>query len=819
MPAEVDAKPRSKHRKSTCAGCRRRKSKCDGKTPKCTTCIAYKDECHYDKPPSLAYVRSLEEENHELKAQLRQAQNQVWLSRVRTLSPAVLLACINLHQASHDEKKPVSASPASDTATSQSSSQLAHRSRQVKWETDISMDETGSVTFHNSTSPIYEPPMAQHHPSTPVSQAHMSGTVQDDQRVRRDLILNATHQRQIESFAIANGAAKANVPKEISQELLKYHWCWMHPLFLFVYRPAFTRGMAMVNLNTPGAQDPPYFSETLLKVIYAHSARFLNHDVYQAQYRNVLRHQSPMAAGLTAGEFMQKISDEARFGLAMDMLESSSIPTIQALLQQSAREVLFGRPSQAWTFSGVAFRMAFDLGIHLPSDQLQSFVKSLTAEDVEVRKRLFWSCYTWDKILSLYLGRMPEFTPDTEEVPLNFMDDYSDSDLWAPYYGETPQPELANNPNYPPCPGYVVSCFRQLCKICVILNDLMQNIYSPEAAARRDLDEEEYSGDTKAANEAAFMRISRDLRDWLICLPSHLKINLDQMSTLAPPVHIMSLNLLYHTTLILLHRPVILGARQMNAPGPARSYQICNQAMGAIHDLIMLQGNTFGLAHLSYLNAYSVYIAATIAILRFEREYKPDQDPSMAAQKIGLSFLLDVLQKASSAMPALERSNAIIRKRMKAVLERQKAYQARPSYSNGSTPPRFNMPTSTSQQLDLAQPTAFQTLSNPNPALVPGPFSHSQPDTPGSFGVSMAWPSNMRSSLYAEPTHAVEDFLPAFPGQQFPVGSEHGFGNSHVDPHARTPLLGYNLDPHPRLNAGDIDWNFMDTFETNSVHV
>jgi hypothetical protein len=37
-------------------------------------------------------------------------------------------------------------------------------------------------------------------------------------------------------------------------------------LFLFVYRPAFTRGMAMVDLNTPGAQDPPYFSETLLKV-------------------------------------------------------------------------------------------------------------------------------------------------------------------------------------------------------------------------------------------------------------------------------------------------------------------------------------------------------------------------------------------------------------------------------------------------------------------------------------------------------------------------------------------------------------------------
>jgi hypothetical protein len=39
-------------------------------------CIAYKDDCHYDKPPSLAYVRSLEEEVQELKTQLRQARAQ-----------------------------------------------------------------------------------------------------------------------------------------------------------------------------------------------------------------------------------------------------------------------------------------------------------------------------------------------------------------------------------------------------------------------------------------------------------------------------------------------------------------------------------------------------------------------------------------------------------------------------------------------------------------------------------------------------------------------------------------------------------------------
>ncbi|KIW80586.1 hypothetical protein Z517_07202 [Fonsecaea pedrosoi CBS 271.37] len=762
------------------------------------------DDCHYDKPPSLAYVRSLEEEIQELKAQLRQAKTQVWLSRA----------------GSHDDKKLPSASPASETAGSQSSGQaLAHRNRHVKWETDISVDESGSVAFHNSTSPIHEPPSSQRHHPPIAAQLSYNGNIHEDQRVKRDLIYNATHQRQMEPYAIANGALKTNIPKEISHELLKYHWCWQHPLFLFVYRPAFTRCMAMADLNTPSGPDPPYFSESLLKVVHAHSARFLNHDVYQEQYHSVLSRHSPAGSSMSAGEFMQKMTDEARFGLGMDMLKNSSIPTIQALLQQSAREVVFGRSSQAWTFSGVAFRMALDMGIHLPSDKLQTFVKSLTAEDIEIRKRLFWSCYTWDKILSLYLGRMPGFTPNTDEVPLTFMDDYSDSDLWAPYYGETPTPELANAPNYPPCPGYVVSCFRQLCKICVILNDLMQNIYSSEAAARREVEEEDHSAEAKAASEAPFVRISRDLRDWLISLPPHLRINPDQMPSLAPPVHIMSLNLLYHTTVILLHRPVVLGARDMSAPGPVRSWQMCIQATGAIHDLIMLQANTFGLNHVSYLNTYSVYIAATIAVLRFEREYQPGEDPAVAAQKNGLSFLLDVLQKTSSTMPALERSNAIIRKRMKAALDRQKAQQGqvRRTYSNGSTPPnaKFSIPTPTSHQMDLAQPTAFQALSNP--ALVHGAYS--QPDTPGSIVAPMQWQSGMRSSLYSEPAHGSEDFLPAFPGQQFPVGSEHSFGSNEVDPHARTALLGYNLDPHPRLSSGDIDWNFMDSFEGQSVHM
>ena len=318
-----------------------------------------------------------------------------------------------LHQADsfqpqHDDTRHA-ASPKSETTTSHqsgSANSLAHRNKPVKWEGDISVDDHGSVSFHNSTSGLHEPPahpMAMDQILAPIQQS----TPFEEQQAKQELLMNASHQRQMEPFAVANSAVRINVPKEISLELLKYHWCWMHPLFLFVYRPAFTKAMSLVDYSTPDAHDPPYFSDTLLRVIHAHCARMLNHDVYQHHYQTPTDVNSPMATTFSAQEFMQKMTDEARYSLGMDILKQSSIPTIQALLQQSAREVVFGRSSQAWTFAGIAFRMALDMGIHLPTDKLQSSVKTLSAEDIEVRQRLFWSCYTWDKVLSLYLGRMP----------------------------------------------------------------------------------------------------------------------------------------------------------------------------------------------------------------------------------------------------------------------------------------------------------------------------------------------------------------------------------------------------------------------------
>jgi hypothetical protein len=47
------------------------------------------------------------------------------------------------------------------------------------------------------------------------------------EQAKRQLVSNARKQRDWESFAVSNTAVKVNIPTELSDELLKYHWCWI----------------------------------------------------------------------------------------------------------------------------------------------------------------------------------------------------------------------------------------------------------------------------------------------------------------------------------------------------------------------------------------------------------------------------------------------------------------------------------------------------------------------------------------------------------------------------------------------------------------
>lgn len=137
----------------------------------------------------------------------------------------------------------------------------------------------------------------------------------------------------------------------------------------------------------------PYYSDVLLNAILSHSLRWC-------------RSEPKIGHLLEAYDGGAQFRNSALTGL-FDSLKAGDgqIPTIQALLLLSAQESGRGNRTQAWLYSGMAFRLVEDLGITIDSRKYSSV--QFSDEDIEIRNRLFWSCYFWDKLVSLYFGRSP----------------------------------------------------------------------------------------------------------------------------------------------------------------------------------------------------------------------------------------------------------------------------------------------------------------------------------------------------------------------------------------------------------------------------
>jgi hypothetical protein len=138
----------------------------------------------------------------------------------------------------------------------------------------------------------------------------------------------------------------------------------------------------------------PYFSQALLNAILSHSVRWCRGEPGMDQLL------APFDNGATFAK------DAVRYLFEDIQQGNTRIPTVQALLLLSAQECGRGNRTQAWLYSGMAFRLIDDMGITIDGKR-HADADSFSAEDIEIRNRLFWSCYFWDKLISLYFGRSP----------------------------------------------------------------------------------------------------------------------------------------------------------------------------------------------------------------------------------------------------------------------------------------------------------------------------------------------------------------------------------------------------------------------------
>ncbi|EQK99446.1 Zn(2)-C6 fungal-type DNA-binding domain protein [Ophiocordyceps sinensis CO18] len=505
----------------SCDPCRRRKVKCGGEQPVCQRCAARNDQCIYKLNPTLSYTQRLEERIKELEDQLaNSAQSPVFASSSSQPSPPV-----------HD---------AHDGPSKRSSDQQCI-SRSFR---GLKIDDKGGITYHGTTS-FFNLPSDR----APAVVADRLAPTDTDVQRRERLVNNAWQQRALENMS--------DIPEPF-QYLLNVHWCWIQPMFNFIYRPAFTRDMQSLG---------PYYSHTLLNAVISHSIRWGQSDPSTKR----LLDDSYDGGAVFAEHTRSMVFEELSRGVC-------TVPTVQTLLL------------------------------------LKGFLSRQKSNVSFVVHRIFWSCYFWDKLISLYLGRSPSLQQSSISPPQIMFDDSAEDEIWVPFGAQ----QVGVTWKYPPTTAHSASCFMSMCRLSVIFNEILIHMYDP-LSQNTDVEVQE----CLRLQEPAF-------QEWWSQLPPHLRIDPAALPTLAPPSHIVTLNCLYHTFKILLYRPMLTGRGKRNdddgdddddddGVSPAKSHLVeCVSSATAIITIFDLFCRTFTMNYCVLSLAYSVYTAASVFLLQVQ---------------------------------------------------------------------------------------------------------------------------------------------------------------------------------------------------------
>jgi hypothetical protein len=229
--------------------------------------------------------------------------------------------------------------------------------------------------------------------------------------------------------------------------------------------------------------------------------------------------------------------------------------------------------------------MAQDLGLHRNCDHW-----NIPPEEGERRKRVFWCCYIVDRLASAMYGRASTFEERDCDVPFPSIDDDN------PYYDDGPNATPTSSP-----PVRLLQTFINLIKICDILGHVLKNIYYVRSL--------QYTGTRPA--DTVLTTWNKKLHQWYDQLPDCLQVSSKKDGKL-PSTAVCQLHMIYHTTVILLHRPFIPGPNQSLIPSLLPCASICSAAADAVLSITnsMLSENK-----LRFVMNYSVYYIFTSALI------------------------------------------------------------------------------------------------------------------------------------------------------------------------------------------------------------
>lgn len=455
----------------------------------------------------------------------------------------------------------------------------------------------------------------------------------------------------------------------VQEHLLQIYFTYVHPAFPVLHKEAFWDGFKAY--QNPSAADAPspasdgqgskspspfhrarrHISPLLLLSMFSIAERYapsssLPPSSPPLSSSSSLREPTPM---WTAGD--------QYFNVAKTLLDNtyaSSLPsTVQALLLLGYREIGIGAMAQAWVYTGMAVRMAQDLGMHRAADgwARADVGRLFGPQELQERRRIWWGCVVLDGYVSTYIGRPLAIFERDYDTLLPSEDEAEEMELWTPHESLPPD---ARGHGYPPSaemrcsiPGRVLSSFNASAILSAILAKLVQSMYAIHPVTSRHA-------------EAA--QLEELLNKWYLDLPEHLQLK--QGATVPP--HIMTLHMQYWCTTLLLHRPFIRNAYlqkgKPDSPDDAEAcatskkhYELCVGAANHISSIVSSYREKYCLQRAPVFLCFYIF---TAGIMHVTSSSIYPNDPQ---SRMGLFKCMDALQDMEVIWPSAARAHELLR--------------------------------------------------------------------------------------------------------------------------------------------------------------
>ncbi|EQB52418.1 hypothetical protein CGLO_07951 [Colletotrichum gloeosporioides Cg-14] len=318
--------------------------------------------------------------------------------------------------------------------------------------------------------------------------------------------------------------------------LLEEYFEAVHWFSLVVYEPKFRRQLESIEDGYAHPSEAPFL--TLLSTVLGMAAW------YQSKKR---LHDHSQDWRLWSDDLLKIV--EMRLVQVMDQ---RSLAAVQTLILLGSHHVYHGRPNLSFALLGATIKMSHALGLHRRQ-------KDGSFDDIEERKRVWWTIYTWDRFASISYGR-----------PLSINDEDYNVDLPAKF---SESPFFGSEATQAQVTGVCYSPYQtELTQLYLIASPALKKIFgSLSARATCQYFDSEH--------RSLITNVIQRLSSWRRHLPPELCLDLKRdydpsntgWSVRAHLLQSLSLQLTFDNLLIVLHRPFL--ARQLenlslSSPGP-----------------------------------------------------------------------------------------------------------------------------------------------------------------------------------------------------------------------------------------------------------